>query len=212
MFARTFVLLLSSALLPVSALAQTPAPAQPTVTQPVPAQPADGGPRVKLVTSMGEIVLELYPDKAPRTVRNFLDYVEDGFYNGTIFHRIIADLLIQGGAYTIDMQPKPTRGPIPLESNNGLSNLRGTVVAARAQQPESATSQFFINTVDNPRFDYTSDQNDYTRGYAVFGKVVEGMDVVDKIRAVPTQAQKPFPRDVPKTPVTIERVEAVEAE
>ncbi|MFC4728243.1 peptidylprolyl isomerase [Coralloluteibacterium thermophilus] len=169
------------------------------------------GPRAVLHTSMGEITIELYPQQAPQTVRNFTEYARSGFYNGTVFHRVIPDMLIQGGAYTPDMQPKPTRAPIPLESNNGLSNLRGMVAAARAAQPDSATSQFFINVVDNPRFDYSSEQSDYTRGYAVFGRVVDGMEVVDAIREVPTGARAPLQRDVPATPVTIERVELLDA-
>lgn len=194
-------------LLSLTAVAQTPPPATQTLAAPPPA--AVAGPRVKLTTSMGEIVLELSPDKAPQTVRNFLQYAQDGFYNGTIFHRVIPDLLIQGGAYTIDLRAKPMRAAIPNEAKGGLSNLRGTITAARAADPDSATSQFFINTVDNPRFDYSSDDSDYTRGYTVFGKVVEGMDVVDKIRAVETSAQGGFTRDVPTTPVVIEKVDVL---
>lgn len=169
-------------------------------------------PRVALHTSMGEIVIELAPDKAPATVENFLGYVRDGFYNGTILHRVIDNLLIQGGAYTVDLQTKPTRAPIALESNNGLSNLRGTIAAARAPSTaDSATAQFFINVVDNPRFDFSSDSSEFTKGFAVFGKVVSGMDVVDRIRLVPTEAQDPLPRDVPVTPIVIERAEVLAA-
>lgn len=169
-------------------------------------------PRVALHTSMGEIVIELAPDKAPKTVDNFLGYVREGFYNGTILHRVIDNLLIQGGAYTVDLQTKPTHAPIALESNNGLSNLRGTIAAARAPSTaDSATAQFFINVVDNPRLDYSSDDSDFTKGFAVFGKVVSGMDVVDRIRLVPTQAQDPLPRDVPVTPIVIERAEVLAA-
>lgn len=169
-------------------------------------------PRVVLHTSMGEIVIELAPDKAPATVDNFLRYVREGFYNGTILHRVIDNLLIQGGAYTADMQTKPTHSPISLESNNGLSNLRGTIAAARAPSAAgSATAQFFINVVDNPRFDFSSESSDFTRGFAVFGTVVAGMDVVDRIRLVPTQAQDPLPRDVPVTPIVIERIEVLAA-
>lgn len=175
------------------------------------AAPSDG-PRAVLHTSMGEITIALFPQQAPQTVRNFVDYARAGFYNGTIFHRIIPDMLVQGGAFTPDMQPKPTRAPIPLESENGLSNQRGTVAAARAAQADSATSQFFINVVDNPRFDFSSDQTDYTRGYAVFGQVVDGMEVVDALREVPTTARDPLPRDVPETPVTVERVELLDVE
>ena len=164
-------------------------------------------PRVALHTSMGDIVIELYPDKAPKTVANFLAYAREGFYNGTIFNRVIDDLLIQGGGYTVDLQKKPTHPPIPDEANNGLSNQRGTIAAAHALAPDSATSEFFINLVDNPRFDYISDTDATTAGYAVFGKVVSGMDVIDRIRLVKTQPQGKFTSDVPVTPVVIERVE-----
>ena len=164
-------------------------------------------PRVALHTSMGDIVIELYPDKAPKTVANFLAYAREGFYNGTIFNRVIDDLLIQGGGYTVDLQKKPTHPPIPDEANNGLSNQRGTVAAAHALVPASATSEFFINLADNPRFDYVSDADATTAGYAVFGKVVSGMDVIDRIRLVKTQPQGKFTSDVPVTPVVIERVE-----
>ncbi|HEY2344417.1 MAG TPA: peptidylprolyl isomerase [Xanthomonadaceae bacterium] len=172
---------------------------------------SQAGPRVDLHTNMGDIVIELYPDKAPRTVENFLTYAHDGFYNGTTFHRVIDDLLIQGGAYTSDLQKKPTHPPIADEANNGLSNQRGTVSAARALVPGSATSEFFINLVDNPRFDYVSDANATTAGYAVFGKVVSGMDVVDKIRLVKTHAQGKFTSDVPIAPVVIDKVEVLPA-
>jgi len=169
------------------------------------------GPRVALQTSLGKIVVELYPDKAPQTVANFLSYVRDGHYNGTVFHRVIADLLIQGGGFTSDLQPKPDRAPIANEAKNGLSNLRGTISAARrATEKDSATAQFFINTVDNRQFDYRSDANAYSTGFCVFGRVVEGMDVVDKIRVVPTTAKAPFAGDVPTAPVTIERASIVE--
>lgn len=191
------LLVLAALLLPLPLLAQTaPAPAE--------AAPA---PRVLLATTLGEITVELYPDKAPRTVENFLQYAQEGFYNGTIFHRVIDNLLIQGGAFTPDLRQKPARAPIPNEANNGLSNLRGTVAAARMpSDPHSATSQFFINVVDNPRLDFSGETSAYTWGYAVFGRVVQGMEVVDRIRAVETGPQEPFPRDVPKTPVIIERV------
>jgi cyclophilin family peptidyl-prolyl cis-trans isomerase len=169
------------------------------------------GPHVALQTSLGKIVVELYPDKAPQTVANFLSYVRDGHYNGTVFHRVIADLLIQGGAFTSDLQPKPDRAPIANEANNGLSNLRGTLAAARrASEKDSATAQFFINTVDNRQFDYRSDANAYSTGFCVFGRVIEGMDVVDKIRVVPTAAKAPFADDVPTTPVVIERASIVD--
>lgn len=182
------------------------APAAAAGTAPAAAVP----PRVALQTSMGRIVIELYPEKAPKTVENFLSYVRDGFYDGTIFHRIIDNLLVQAGAYTIDLQSKPTRAPIPLESNNGLSNLRGSVAAARApSRVDSATSQFFINVVDNPRFDYRSDESAFTRGYAVFGQVIEGMEVIDAMRAVPTESRDPLPSDVPVTPIVIEHAQVL---
>ncbi len=160
---------------------------------------------------MGRIVLELYPDKAPLTVANFLSYVKDGHYNGTVFHRVIGNFLIQGGAYTPDMQPRPERAPVANEAANGLSNLRGTIAAARrGSEATSATSQFFINTVDNRPLDYRGDATQAMSGYCVFGRVVEGMDVVDRIRAVPTGARPPFAADVPATPVLIERATALD--
>lgn len=169
-------------------------------------------PRVELVTSAGRIVIELYPDKAPNTVANFLAYVKDGHYNGTVFHRVIADLLIQGGAFTPDLQQKPERAAIANEAHNGLSNQRGTIAAARKPiEKNSAGAQFFINTVDNRQFDYKADDTALNAGYCVFGRVVEGLDVVDKIRAVPTAARAPFVSDVPTTPVVIEHATEVEA-
>jgi cyclophilin family peptidyl-prolyl cis-trans isomerase len=163
------------------------------------------GPRVALETSMGRIVLELYPDKAPLTVANFLSYVKDGHYNGTVFHRVIGDFLIQGGAYTPDMQQKPERAPVANEASNGLSNLRGTLAAARRSgDSTSATAQFFINTVDNRQLDFRGDATAEMTGFCVFGRVVEGMDVVDRIRVVPTGAKPPLPSDVPVTPVLVE--------
>jgi cyclophilin family peptidyl-prolyl cis-trans isomerase len=199
MFAR--LLLLAALLCPTLVVAQA---------LPMPAPPV-AGPRVALETNLGKIVLELYSDKAPATVANFLSYVRDGHYNGTVFHRVIADLLIQGGAFTADLQQKPDRAPITNESHNGLSNLRGTIAAARrSSEKDSATAQFFINTVDNRQFDYRSDATAYDTGFCVFGRVIEGMDVVDKIRVVPTAAKTPFTGDVPIAPVTIERAYVVE--
>jgi cyclophilin family peptidyl-prolyl cis-trans isomerase len=163
------------------------------------------GPRVSLETTMGRIVLELYPDKAPLTVANFLSYVKDGHYNGTVFHRVIGDFLIQGGAYTPDMQQKPERAPVANEASHGLSNLRGTLAAARRSgDATSATAQFFINTVDNRQLDFRGDATPDMTGFCVFGRVVEGMDVVDRIRVVPTGAKPPFASDVPVTPVLVE--------
>jgi peptidyl-prolyl cis-trans isomerase A (cyclophilin A) len=144
--------------------------------------PAWAQQKVRLATSQGDIVLELDREKAPKTVDNFLQYVKAGHYDGTIFHRVIADFMIQGGGMKPDMSEKPTRAPIALESRNGLSNVRGTVAMARTQDPNSATAQFFINVKDNAFLDQANARDG--NGYAVFGKVVAGMDVVDKIRAV----------------------------
>jgi len=170
-------------------------------------------PRVTLETSLGKIVLELDEAKAPLSVKNFLQYVDSGHYNGTVFHRVIADFMIQGGGFTADLKQKPTQPPVKNEADNGLKNLRGTICMARTGVVDSATSQFFINTVDNAMLDHKS--NDASGfGYAVFGKVVEGMEVVDKIRTTPTvcpskspaPCDKPLPpgmRDVPDTAVVI---------
>ena len=158
--------------------------------------------KVKLATSAGDIVIELDAAKAPKSVDNFLQYVKAGHYNGTIFHRVIPTFMIQGGGMTADMKEKTTRAPIPLESKNGLSNLRGAVSMARTADPNSATAQFFINVKDNERLNAANSPDG--NGYAVFGKVVSGMDVVDKIRAVPTASKGPYD-DVPTTPVTINK-------
>ncbi len=162
-------------------------------------------PRVSMQTNMGTIVIELYPDKAPKTVTNFLQYVKDGFYTGTIFHRVIRNFMIQGGGFTADYQRKQTRAPIVNEANNGLSNTRGTIAMARTFEPHSATSQFFINVVNNARLDYTA-STPRGWGYCVFGRVVRGMRVVDKIRNLPTGARGPFASNVPLEPVIIEKV------
>jgi peptidyl-prolyl cis-trans isomerase A (cyclophilin A) len=158
--------------------------------------------KVRLDTSMGEIVIELDAAKAPKSVANFLEYVKAGHYNGTIFHRVIPNFMIQGGGFDADMTQKPTRAPIPLESKNGLTNVRGSVAMARTNVPGSATAQFFINIKDNAFLD-SANTPDGT-GYAVFGKVVTGMDVVDKIWAVPTGNKGPF-QNVPVTPVVIRK-------
>ena len=209
----TFRCALATFFLLILAIAAPPALGQVHSTDAVsPLQlPSNAGPRVALETSLGKIVVELYPEKAPRTVGNFLAYVRDGHYNGTIFHRVIADLLIQGGAFTPDLQQKPERAPVANESNNGLSNLRGTLAAARRHsESNSATAQFFINTVDNRQLDYRGDGNPAMTGYCVFGRVVEGMDIVDKIRVVATGARAPFPGDVPVSAVLLERAFVVE--
>jgi peptidyl-prolyl cis-trans isomerase A (cyclophilin A) len=155
------------------------------------------------------MTVELYPEKSPKSVENFLAYVNSGFYDGTVFHRVIDNFMIQGGGFTRDLHQKPTKPAITNEAKNGLSNLRGTLAMARTGDPNSATAQFFVNVVDNPRLDFTSDANGATWGYAVFGKVTSGLDVVDKIKAVPTGAQGPFKSDVPVTPVVIEKISVV---
>ncbi|MCB1554215.1 MAG: peptidyl-prolyl cis-trans isomerase [Xanthomonadales bacterium] len=176
------------------------------------AAPAPANPRVALITNQGRIVAELDAAKAPISVENFLQYVKDGHYNGTVFHRVIDGFMIQGGGYTADLQPKPTRSAIQNEAKNGLSNLRGTLAMARTGEPHTAQAQFFINVVDNSRLDFRSEESGLTWGYAVFGKVVEGMDVVDKIRALETGPQGPFGRDVPVQAVIIERAEILPAD
>jgi peptidyl-prolyl cis-trans isomerase A (cyclophilin A) len=162
-----------------------------------------GAQTVRLSTSQGDIVLQLNAAKAPRTVENFVQYVKAGHYNGTIFHRVIDGFMVQGGGMTPDMKEKPTRAPIPLESNNGLSNAAGTVAMARTNNPNSATAQFFINVRDNTFLDAAQSRDGH--GYAVFGKVVSGMDVVDKIRKVAT-SNKGMHADVPVTPIVIQQV------
>ena len=157
-------------------------------------------PLVTLKTSMGDIVLELYPDKAPLTVDNFIKYVKKGQYNGTIFHRVIDNFMIQGGGFDKDMKQKPTGPTIQNEAKNGLKNERYTVAMARLPDPHSASAQFFINVGDNAALDYPSRDG---WGYCVFGKVVKGMDVVDKIKLVPT-ADAGMYQNVPLTPVVIE--------
>lgn len=154
---------------------------------------------VTLETSLGKIVLELYPDKAPATVANFLSYVESGFYDGLVFHRVIDGFMIQGGGFTSDGNQKPTGSPIKLESDNGLKNVRGSVAMARTNEPDSATSQFFINVVDNQPLDYAPGN----LGYAVFGKVVSGMEVVDKIKSVKTTTKHGFYENWPVEEIVI---------
>lgn len=158
-------------------------------------------PRVVLDTTKGQIVLELYPAKAPDTVKNFLAYVDSGFYNGTIFHRVIPGFMIQGGGFTQDMQQKPTRPPIKIESDNGFKNERGTIAMARTQDPNSATAQFFINSVDNVFLNFTA-KTPQGWGYAVFGKVVQGMETVELISKTKT-GPKGMHRDVPVEPILI---------
>ena len=169
-----------------------------SVATPAAAQDANA-PKVKLSTSMGDIVVQLDPAKAPKTVENFLGYVKDKTYDGTVFHRVIDGFMIQGGGYTADLIPKPTRAPIVLEAQNGLKNDKYTIAMARTSVPDSATAQFFINVKDNAMLNARQPSGD---GYAVFGKVVQGSDVVDKNKAVATGNQGGH-QNVPNTPVTI---------
>jgi cyclophilin family peptidyl-prolyl cis-trans isomerase len=170
---------------------------------------AQDNPQAVLHTSMGDIRLELYADKAPISVENFINYAKNGFYDGTIFHRVIGSFMIQGGGFTPDMQQKPTNEPILNEASNGLSNLRGTIAMARTNDPHSATAQFFINVQNNTNLDYAGGNSPRTWGYAVFGRVIVGMEVVDKIRFVSTETNGRY-SDVPVEPVTIDSVEIIE--
>jgi cyclophilin family peptidyl-prolyl cis-trans isomerase len=174
---------------------------------------AEKNPTVVMETSLGTIKIELYPDKAPITVKNFLGYVDDKFYDGTVFHRVIANFMIQGGGFEPGLKEKATKEEIKNESSNGLSNTRGTIAMARKPQPDTASAQFFINVKDNLGLDGSEDK----AGYAVFGKVIEGMDVVDKIKAVETHEAEgkingrsvPF-QDVPVKDVVIKSIRRVE--
>jgi peptidyl-prolyl cis-trans isomerase A (cyclophilin A)/peptidyl-prolyl cis-trans isomerase B (cyclophilin B) len=173
---------------------------------------AAANPVVEIDTTQGAIRIELYPDAAPKTVANFLQYVKDGFYSGTQFHRVIPGFMIQGGGMDASFKEKATRAPVPIESEQsvkaGLTNGVGTVSMARTSDPNSASAQFFINVADNKRLDFRSpDRAGY--GYTVFGKVVAGRDVVNKIAATPTGPGGPFPRDVPQTRVMIESAKVV---
>jgi len=165
---------------------------------------AQSAPKVKFVTSEGDFVVEVYPDKAPKTVENFLQYVKDKYYDGTIFHRVINNFMVQGGGFDARYTQKPTRPPVPHEgreaiARGGPKNTAGTLAMARTSDPNSASSQFFINVKDNDFLNPTTQ----SYGYTVFGKVVSGMDVIDRIKSVPTGAAGPFPSDVPKTPILI---------
>jgi cyclophilin family peptidyl-prolyl cis-trans isomerase len=171
-------------------------------------------PQVEFDTTAGKIRVELYPDAAPKTVANFLDYVKAKHYDGTQFHRVIGGFMIQGGGFTADFKQKPTKPPIPIEaeqsSKAGLLNVPGTLAMARTGEPNSATAQFFINVADNKSLNFREPtQQGY--GYTVFGKVVSGMDVVDKIAKAPTGAGGPFPKDVPSEPVLIKQAVVVDA-
>lgn len=170
------------------------------------AQQAQKAERVQFVTSQGKFTVEVYPDAAPKTVANFMEYVKSGFYTGTIFHRVINGFMVQGGGFDREMKQKPTRAPIPLEAQNGLKNKAGTVAMARTGDPNSATAQFFVNVVDNPNLDYPQPDGN---GYAVFGKVVDGMDTIEKIKNAPTTAYGPM-RNVPATPIVIESASVIQ--
>ncbi len=161
-------------------------------------------PVVVMKTNKGDITLELFPEQAPETVKNFLKYVDNGFYEGTIFHRVIAGFMIQGGGFTVDMKRKQVSDPVKNESNNGLSNKQGTIAMARTMHPHSATSQFFINVVNNPMLDAQGNRF----GYTVFGRVTEGMDLAIQISRSAKTA-KAGHKDVPKSPIIIEKIERV---
>ena len=161
----------------------------------------NGNPKVEFDTSKGKMVIELYPDKAPQTVQNFLAYVDAGFFDGTIFHRVIPNFMIQGGGFTADMNQKPTNASIKNEADNGLKNQRGTLAMARTSDPDSATGQFFINSADNDFLNFKS-KTPQGWGYAVFGKVVEGLEVIDAISAVETGTSGTH-SDVPVEPVVV---------
>lgn len=178
--------------------------AQPVLAQE--AAPVTAAPRVRVVTNAGEFVIELDPLRAPLTVAAFLKYVKQGFYSGVIFHRVVAGFIAQAGGYTPDMQQKPVTESVVNESGNGLSNLRGTVGFARSNEPHSGTSQFYVNLADNVDLNPRP-----TRwGYTVFGKIVEGMEVVDDIGHRPTAGGGPFDRAVPVEPIVIERIDLIE--
>ena len=192
-FAVLFVAFLATAVPQAGKPAPAPAPT-----------PGPGNPVVVISTSAGDITVELFKDLAPVSVENFLQYAREGFYEGTIFHRVKAEFMIQGGGFTPEMAEKPTRPPIQNEATNGLKNARGTIAMARTRALRSATSQFYINLVDNRRLDHVGYSPD-DFGYAVFGRVLTGMEVADKIAAVPT-GMKDGHEDVPVTPVLITKV------
>jgi len=182
--------------------------AKPPKTEKKPVTASQTAPQVKLHTSLGDVVIQLNPEKAPETVKNFLVYVNDGHYNGTIFHRVIPGFMAQGGGFTEKWEQKPTKAPVKNEADNGLLNKRGAIAMARTSDPQSATAQFFINYADNAFLDYKS-PTPQSWGYAVFGEVVQGMDVVDKMATVPTGRGGPMPTDVPQTPIVIQKASVV---
>lgn len=182
---------------------QIPAKPAPAIEQTAPLEPAPGNPVAVISTSMGDITVELFKERAPVSVENFLQYASDNFYAGTIFHRVVRGFVVQGGGYTVGMKEKPTRAPILNEATNGLPNLRGTLSMARTKVLRSATSQFYINVANNSSLDHRGYAPD-DFGYAVFGRVLSGMDVVDRIAAVPTQSENPI-EPVTITGVTVRR-------
>jgi cyclophilin family peptidyl-prolyl cis-trans isomerase len=188
--------------LPAAAAAQSPPPS--AAAQPTPAPPASN-PQVQVVTAMGNFTIELNPERAPLTVAQFLKYVDQGYYSGTIFHRAIANFVIQGGGYDANYKLKGNPARVVNESGNGLSNQRGSVGLARPPEPHAGDVQFYVNLADNAALD----PNQSRWGYAVFGKIVQGMDVVDRISTVATGAKGPFKDDAPLQPVVIERIERV---
>jgi cyclophilin family peptidyl-prolyl cis-trans isomerase len=197
----------ASLCLPCLADDTTPPPAKPAQSAAPAAAKSSGPPRVQVVTNMGSFVIELNQERAPLTVTHFLAYVEEGFYNGTVFHRVVPNFVIQGGGLDADYKVKNAPLKVVNESGNGLTNARGTVGAARGNEPHSSDSQFYINLYDNAALDPSA-----TRwGYAVFGKVVQGMEVVDKIGNVSTGAHPPIKEDVPLKPVVIEKIERISA-
>ena len=165
-------------------------------------------PKVKLSTSMGDIEVELFADKAPKSVANFMAYVKSGHYDGTVFHRVISGFMVQGGGFDAEFNKKPTKAPVQNEADNGLKNLKGTLAMARTSDPHSASAQFFINVVDNAFLDHKS-KDARGWGYAVFGKVTKGMDVVEKIKDVKTGRKGPFAKDAPQTDVLIKSAKAL---
>ena len=191
---------------PPPADANAAAPIPQAVT-PAPANPAMTGPRILISTSMGDITLQLDSTRAPKSVANVLRYVKEKHYDNTAFYRVAKDFVIQMGSWDANGKGRGIHpGSVPLEANNGLSNLRGSAALARAEAPDSATAEFFINLADNTRLDHTADDAGNTSGYAVFGQVVSGMDVVDAIAQVPTGDNGPMPGQAPITPIIVKKV------
>ncbi|MGH8127097.1 MAG: peptidylprolyl isomerase [Gammaproteobacteria bacterium] len=200
---RLLTLAAGTILLAATGTAFAAAPPAPVSLAPTPRQP-----EVKFVTTEGNFIVQLNVERAPLTVKNFLAYVRSGFYNGTIFHRVIPGFVIQGGGFTVKYQQKKTRKAIPNESGNGLSNARGTIAMARNNAPHSATSQFYINLADNSKLDPQPSR----WGYTVFGKVVSGMKVVDKIASVPTGPAGPFRQNAPQIPIVITKASIIKGQ